>query len=167
MKAKGESPRHMRAFEIYHSLGPKRNYQRVASECGVSLSSVKLWSRQFGWKHRIAEREAVSDREISDRNRQAILDEVSRNKKIVDMALMKAAKAIADGKVRIQMSDLARLIQLGQLLADAERENSSDDEVFRCKRDVELYLETLSDHELELLSRSTGKPSSDTETPSH
>jgi hypothetical protein len=43
------------AFEYYCSLGEKRNYQHVAAEFNVALSTVKLWGKSFRWADRIKE----------------------------------------------------------------------------------------------------------------
>ena len=84
----------------------------VPPEIGVSASTVKLWSRSFAWPKRIAERDATVARQIADQSLQSTVDELGRNKKIVQMALVRLAKAIADGKVKMQMGDLDRLIRL-------------------------------------------------------
>ncbi|MFC1476291.1 hypothetical protein ACFLQW_04755 [Candidatus Zixiibacteriota bacterium] len=111
-----EQEHHKKAFECYVALGEKRSFKQVAQQIGVALSTVKLWSRSFGWRQRIRERDAQIARRVADRTLQSNLDEQDRNKRIVRMALVRLAKAIADGKVRMQLSDLDRLIRLQSYL---------------------------------------------------
>jgi len=113
-----EQEHQRKAFEVYLSLGEKRTYRSVATQLGVSASTVKLWSRSFRWTERIAERDAQVARELADRSLQSAVDETERNLKIVRVALMKLAKGIADGKVKMQLGDLDRLIRLETFLRD-------------------------------------------------
>lgn len=112
-----EKEHHRLAFEQYYALGPKRSYRRASEKLGVSPSSLKLWGKSFGWPERIQERDADSARQMADRSLQAGMEEQARNRKIVHMALMKLAKAIADGTVRMQLGDLDRLIRLEAYLS--------------------------------------------------
>ena len=107
-----EKEHQKRAFECYYALGEKRSYKRVAQEMDVSVSAIKLWSRSFGWAERIQERNAELARQVADRAIQSNIDTLGRNQKIVQLALVRLAKAIADGNVRMQLGDLERLIRL-------------------------------------------------------
>ncbi|MFC1475814.1 hypothetical protein ACFLQW_02285 [Candidatus Zixiibacteriota bacterium] len=111
-----EQEHHKKAFELYLALGEKRSHRQVAQQMDVSLATVKLWSRSFQWRERVGAREAEVARRIADRTLQSNVDEQDRNKRIVRMALVRLAKAIADGKVRMQLSDLDRLIRLQSYL---------------------------------------------------
>jgi transposase len=117
-----EQEHHKKAFEYYYSLGEKRNFKQVAEELKVSIGSVKLWSQTFNWKRKLRERDASAAREIAAR---VIDDEVSsrnRNKQIVHMALVQLAKAIAEGKVRMTLSDLDKLIRLEGFLNEKPKQ---------------------------------------------
>jgi hypothetical protein len=105
-----------RAFELYYSLGTRRSYRQIAEQLHVSLSTVKLWSRSFYWRNRVAERDAEAARQIVDRPPPASSGSVEQNTKIVRMAMVRLAKAIADGRVRMTMADLDRLIKLDRYL---------------------------------------------------
>lgn len=107
-----EQEHHKRAFEAYYALGAKRTYEKVAKELGVSASTVKLWSRSFSWSKRIAEHDATAARQIADQSLQSTVDELGRNKRIVQLALVRLAKAIANGEIKMQLGDLDRLIRL-------------------------------------------------------
>ena len=111
-----EQERHRKAFELYYALGEKRSYRRVAGQMNVSPSAVKLWGRSFAWRNRIQERDAQIARQVADRAIQTGIDEHDRNRKIVQMALMRLAKAISEGKIKMQMGDLDRLIRLQAFL---------------------------------------------------
>jgi transposase len=111
-----EDERHERAFAVYLSLGEKRSYKQVAAQVGVSLSTVKQWSKRYRWKERIAERDAEAARQVADNTLSNTVEEFTRNKKIVQMAMVKLAKAIADGRIKMQLGDLDRLIKLQSFL---------------------------------------------------
>jgi transposase len=111
-----EQEHQKKAFEYYAALGEKRSFTQVAEQVGVSLSTVKLWSRSFGWLQRIRERDAEIARRMADRTLQANFDEQDRNKKIVRMALVRLAKAISEGKIKMKLSDLDRMIRLQSYL---------------------------------------------------
>ena len=113
-----EQDHHEQAFELYYGMGVKRSFQKVANRLGVSLSAVKLWARSFSWRNRLAEREATVAREMAAR---ALNDEVSRRERslqIVQLALVQLAKAIAEGRVKMTLSDLDKLIRLEAFLSD-------------------------------------------------
>jgi transposase len=111
-----EQDRHKKAFEYYYSLGEKRTYQAVAKHLGVSKQSVKLWGREFAWKRKLKEREGEVARAMAARNVAAEVSNRSRNKQIIQLALVHLAKAIAEGKIKMNLSDLDRLVRLESFL---------------------------------------------------
>ncbi len=107
-----------KAFEFYYAMGERRSYEKVSAKFGVALSTVKLWGKSFNWKERIRERDIQVAREMATR---ALSDEVSRRERslqIVQMALVQLAKAIAEGKVKMTLGDLDKLIRLEAFLSD-------------------------------------------------
>jgi hypothetical protein len=113
-----EQPHHVRAFEHYYGLGEQRSYERVATEFSVASSTVKLWARSFGWQDRIRERDLEIARDVAGRT---MSDEVTRRERslqIVHMAIVQLAKAIAEGDMRMTLSDLDKLIRLEAFLCD-------------------------------------------------
>jgi transposase len=113
-----EREHHEKAFEFYYALGEGRSYKQVAEEFSVSLGTVKLWGRSFDWKGRIAERDANVARAMADRSVKDATERGLRNSKIIEMALVRVAKAIAEGKVKMTVSDLDRLIRLEDYLRE-------------------------------------------------
>ena len=124
---KTERERHRQAFELYRSLGTRRSYRKVAEQFDVSTSAVKLWATKYGWQDRIREHDAEHQRQTADRLLQSGTDEIDRNLKIVRVALMKVAKAIAEGQVKIQMGDLDRLVRLEGYLGEQRSHNRPSD----------------------------------------
>ena len=116
-----EQEHHKKAFEFYYGLGESRNYKRVAKEFGVSIGAVKLWGRSFSWKRRIGERDAEVARALADENTKDGMERAARNRKIVGLALVQVAKAIAEGKVKPTISDLDRLIRLEEFLREEDK----------------------------------------------
>ena len=121
-RLQAEQGHHKRAFELYYAQGTKRSYRSVGDEFGVSPSTVKLWSRSFRWKERIRERDAEAARKIADQSLQSRTGELGRNQRLVQMALVRVAKGIAEGKVRMQLGDLDRLIRLQDSLVGHPKE---------------------------------------------
>lgn len=119
--------RHQDAFDFYRSLGPRRSYRKVAEQFDVSVSAVKLWAKKHNWQDRIREHDANEARHKADRILQSADDEIDRNLKIVRVALMKVAKAIAEGRVKIQMGDLDRLVRLEGYLGEQRSQHHPDD----------------------------------------
>jgi len=115
-RSPAEQEHHKKAFELYYGLGDGRSYKRLATQLGLSPSTIKHWSGLFHWRQRISEREADAARRLADHTQQTQTNERGRNRKIVQLALMKLARGIADGKVRMQMGDLDRLIRLQSFL---------------------------------------------------
>ena len=113
-----EQPHHERAFEHYYALGEKRAYSKVAKKFGVAPSTVKLWGKSFGWKRRVRERELQVAREMAGRTLKDEVNHRERNLQIVHMALVQLAKAVADGRVKMNLGDLDRLIRLESFLRD-------------------------------------------------
>jgi hypothetical protein len=155
-----EQPHQEKAFEYYYALGTKRSYEKVASKFGVSLGSVKLWGKSFNWADRLQEREAQVARELATR---AINDEVSRRERslqIVQLALVQLAKAIAEGKVRMTLGDLDKLIRLEAFLNDlpdarqeivfGDLKNKSSEELREMMREEIETLKKLEAHEREV-----------------
>ena len=113
-----EQEHHQKAFEYYFALGEKRNYEAVAEKFGVSVSSVKLWGRSFGWKKRVKERDLEVARTMAQRSLKDEVTHRTRNRQLVQLALVQLAKAIAGGKVKMTLSDLDKLVRLEAFLAD-------------------------------------------------
>ncbi len=107
-----EQEHHKQAFEIYYSLGPKRSYPEVAKKLGVSASAIKLMARSFGWAGRIAERDAVITRKVSDQTSTSLITSRTRYRKIVEASLGQVVKEIAAGKAGENVGNVDRLIRL-------------------------------------------------------
>ena len=117
-----EQERHRRAFELYCSLEGRRTYSQVAQQVGVSLATIKRWAKVENWQNQARDRDAALARQLADRFATNRLAKTERNLKIVQAAIISVAKDIAEGRIKSQLSDLPRLIQL-------ERELSGDPSV--------------------------------------
>jgi hypothetical protein len=69
----------------------------------------------------IRPRGATAAAVIRDRAMREGTEGAVRNRKIVEMGLIKVAQAIAEGKVKPTMTDLDRLIRLEEFLRDEEK----------------------------------------------
>lgn len=113
-----EQEHHKKAFEFYYGMGEGRNYRKVAEEFGVSLGAIKTWGRNFGWKRRVGERDGEVARALADQNLKDGVERAARNRKLVEMGLVRVAQAIAEGKVKVTVADLDRLIRLEEFLRE-------------------------------------------------
>jgi predicted transcriptional regulator len=107
---------HQEAFEYYASLGPGRTYRQVAEKLGVSLPTVKRWAKENSWISRVDEREAQIARHVADRAFESEAEDMERKRKLVKAAFIRLGQAIAQGKIKMQLSDLDRMIRLDALL---------------------------------------------------
>ena len=138
-----ESPKHERAFEIYYGLGARRSLTAVANKVGVSRSAVRDWSREFTWAERVNERDRGIARVAADKALQEGIESGTRNRRLVQLALVQAAKQIAAGKVRCTIADLDRLIRLEAFLegkADSRQEVISRDLASRSTAELRIML---------------------------
>ncbi len=120
-------------------MGEQRSYERVANEFSVAPSTVKLWARSFGWQERLRERDLEIARQVADRTVSGETDRRERSLQIVRMALVQLAKAIAEGDLRMTLSDLDKLIRLEAFLSDeAESRHELVLNDLRGKTDSEL-----------------------------
>lgn len=115
-RLQAEQEHQQRAFDLYAAQGSRRSHGRVATELGVSLATVRLWSRSFDWSKRVAQRDADQTRKLADRVINDQSDINNRNLKIVRAALLQTAKDISQGKVKPQMGDLERLMRFEEYL---------------------------------------------------
>jgi hypothetical protein len=113
-----EQPHQAKAFEYYYSLGEHRSYEKVAAEFGVAVSTVKLWGTSFGWKARIRDRDLEIAREVAARTLDSEVSRRERNTQIIQMAILQLAKAVAEGQIKMTVSDLDKLIRLEAYLND-------------------------------------------------
>jgi hypothetical protein len=107
-----EQEHHKQAFETYYSLGPKRSYREAAQKLGISASAIKLMARSFHWHERIAERDAVITRKVSDQFTGSAVASRARYRKIVEASLGQVVKEIAAGKAAENIGNVDRLIRL-------------------------------------------------------
>lgn len=138
-----EDARRKRAFELYYGLGVGRTYPAVAKEIGVALATVKRWGRVYGWQGRVRERDLEVARSAADRSFQGEVESRARQIQIVGMGLLQVAKAIAEGKVRVTMGDLDRLIRLQRFLSnepDSRTEHVIGDLSGRSREELQTML---------------------------
>lgn len=113
-----EQPHHLRAFEHYYGLGEQRSYESVADrvfrwgEHGEALGAVV---RLAGASARARHRDRVRGCGPHDqrRNRPPRTEHTDRA-----YGARPTAKAIAEGDIRMTMSDLDKLIRLEAFLSD-------------------------------------------------
>ncbi len=142
-----EQPHQTKAFEFYDSLGESRSYEKVATEFQVATSTVKLWGKSFEWRERIRDRDLDVAREVANRTLDDAVSRSERNMQIVRMAVFQLAKAVAEGEVRMTLSDLDRLIRLEAFLSD-EPESRRQIVIHDLKYKTDEELQAIIDDEI-------------------
>jgi transposase-like protein len=112
-----EHERMKKAFELYAEQGANRSLRKLARKIGVSHSTVRLWSRKFKWTERLEEREREVVKAMAKASIKVEADTRLRNRQLLQLALVQIAKKLAEGKVRVTLADLDRLIRLESFLA--------------------------------------------------
>ncbi len=101
------------AFALFSSLAPEeRSYAAVAEKLGVNLTTVKRWGSRERWRQRLQQRDLAIARQAADRAEANQVDARTKRAKIVELGLIKVARAIADGDVKPSYGDLDRLVRL-------------------------------------------------------
>ena len=145
-----EQPHQAKAFEYYYSLGEHRSYEKVATEFGVAVSTVKLWGTSFRWKQKIRDRDLEIAREVATRTLGSEVSRRERNTQIIQMAILQLAKAVAEGQVKMTLSDLDKLIRLEAYLND-EPESRQEIIVHDLKDKSDEELRSIIKQEIALL----------------
>jgi hypothetical protein len=78
---------------------------------------VKTWSREFRWRERLEEREGLVTAATAKRAVKSQADTRRRNEQLLQLALVQIAKALAEGRIRITLADLDRLLRLEEFMA--------------------------------------------------
>lgn len=131
-----EAAHHQRAFEAFYAMGQGRSLAALASQLNVSQASVKLWSRTFGWTQRIAERDAALASAVEEKTIHVAVDRRTRNRKIIEAGIVRAARAVANGDVKPSYADLEKFIRLEDQL---EAQGGPRDGDLRSKSVEELH----------------------------
>ncbi len=129
-----EGERHRLAFERYAALGRGRSLQRLAAELGASESAVKAWSRAFRWRERLEARTREVAEALARESTEAEREELQADRRMVHLAMVRIAKALAEGHVKPTIADMDRVIRLRRELEDGQR--GCEDRVFVVRRDA-------------------------------
>ena len=89
-----ETLRHQEAFDYYYSLGEKRSYPQVALKFTVSRTSVKKWSKAFGWLDRIVKRDKKNATALANKTDKQIVQQDAQNIKIARAAIKVFAQSL-------------------------------------------------------------------------
>ena len=109
------------AFAFFASLpSEERHYAAVAERFGVSTPTVKRWASKGRWRNRLAEREAQIARKALDKLETTEVASRSKYLRVVELGVVKLARAIAKGEIRGTFSDLDRLVRLKLFLESPE-----------------------------------------------
>lgn len=110
MALKSETDIQKWAFEIYYSMGKRRNMETVAERVNRSVRSIANWRRKYSWDDRIVQRELEDNVGGST----AVKTDY---RIIINMLMEEVADRIESGEIRAEsIEDLEKLVRLDLLL---------------------------------------------------
>lgn len=111
-----ETLRHKEAFEFYYRLGAERTLAKVSEEFKISFKSISLWSSSFNWKERIEQRDIQIGKELESNTMDLIIEQKAKYRQVVKLAMKNIIDNIQKGKVKVNMTDLDKLVRLDMYL---------------------------------------------------
>lgn len=114
------------AFEMYYGLGLKRTYAAVAKAFEKSISTIKNWSRAFGWRQRIEQRNAARTQLLGESAHDDVVEQTERWLKLVEVAEAWTMKYLAEGRTKPTVKELVSLIE-ARLALDGMLDEESDE----------------------------------------
>lgn len=125
-----ETPRQAKAFDIYYEMGVNgghRSLRAVASEIGVSLTSVSKWAKDNKWKARIAERDAKNNASLFEATDKRVVDELVSYRKIISASIGDYIKNLKTGSVKINTpAEFIKLVELDMKLLQLQEQRDID-----------------------------------------
>lgn len=75
------------AFEYYYTLGPDRNFDKVAEQFQVSLSTIKNYSMKYNWKERKLQRDIEIQKQMQEKTNTQVVDIKAKYRNDVNVAM--------------------------------------------------------------------------------
>lgn len=100
------------AFDFYARLGPRRSYESVAKQFGVSRSSVAAAASREGWRARLEELERKAREELDKRSVNTMVEMRERHAKLGRLMQGQGANALLRAPI-MKSSDAIRAIARG------------------------------------------------------
>lgn len=115
-RVRKETEAQKQAFDLYYGMGEKRSLEAVAAGCGRSTRTIGEWSRSFGWKDRVVQRE-IEDAANQGSVANSVIDAKAEYRKIIRALIAGFVKDYKAGKVRIKnITDFERVVKLDLML---------------------------------------------------
>jgi len=105
------------AFRIYWDLGDKRSYAAVAEILGMSVSTIKRWSRQFAWGQRLKNWMYWKSMDRPEGNDDPELKQVEDAIKSLDIAISRILRQFVDSDIKASGRDVLSLQRLEQRIS--------------------------------------------------
>ena len=115
-RVRKETEAQKQAFDLYYGMGEKRSLEAVAAGCGMSTRTIGEWSRRFGWKDRVVQRE-IEDAANQGSVANSVIDAKAEYRKIIRALIAGFSKDYKAGKIRIKnIQDFERVVKLDLML---------------------------------------------------
>lgn len=115
-RVRKETEAQKQAFDLYYGMGEKRSLEAVAAGCGMSTRTIGEWSRRFGWKDRVVQRE-IEDAANQGSVANSVIDAKAEYRKIIRALIAGFIKDYKAGKIRIKnIQDFERVVKLDLML---------------------------------------------------
>lgn len=145
MALKSETDIQKWAFEIYYSMGKRRNMETVAERVNRSVRSIANWRRKYSWDDRIVQRELEDNVGGST----AVKTDY---RIIINMLMEEVADRIESGEIKVEsIEDIEKLVRLDLLLMGEPIRRTEEKEI--AVIDLPESLRALLDAKIEELRR--------------
>lgn len=102
-------------FETYFLMGPSRTLKALSSETGIAVGTLRKWSRDFGWKAELQERDYQASKEVRKLNNQLYIEQCkARHLNFYQKVQEKSMKKLESAEVSFESDkDAAIALDIG------------------------------------------------------
>lgn len=126
------NPRQQEAFEYYYSLGSDRSHSKVAKKFDMSTTTVKRYSKDFGWSNLIRERDRGVSSAIKEVGEEEAIATALEVQKMTTSIIRKAYAEFLAGKVKFKnIADIEKAfkiyLEVSKMVEHSEEEDEQID----------------------------------------
>ncbi len=145
--------KHLDAFELFYSMGPKRSYVKCAEQLGVKYKTLERWANVEKWR----EEAKLRDSEVIKANREQLRKDKAAKfedlQTVADSGLALFIDKLQKGKVKCEtIKDLKSIVEIYEIIY-----KNIDDSYFGAIKEAEEIIEKREKEKLEKENETDGK----------